>query len=396
MNAPDFAVAMAQAETLAVDCIGDSRGFRALRDEWILLHSRCPTATPFNSWEWLYSWWQAYAADKRLCLLTCRMDGELIGIAPLYLTSQRIAGVSIYALRMIGDATSDSDYLHFVLRPDLAEAIASRFIDWLFARGIWDVMVLRELPADSVLASRMTDIARERGFSLRTEYGRCAAVEFPDNFDAYLSARQSRFRTKVRALLRRLDAGGLSTEVDQAGRMIRRRLRSLYQLHRLRWQSAGEAGVFESAAKRRFYAHFVPKFARRGWLRFYSLRKGDAFVAHQLCFASSGTTFLLQEGFDVTHPSESFGQMLRAAVMRELIATGARRYDFLGGFSKHKEDWGAEESKIVHLVIARSQWRGQLYFKAPVWREKAVDAMRRFLPQPAIQILKHARRLFSR
>ena len=146
--------------------------------------------------------------------------------------------------------------------------------------------------------------------------------------------------------------------------------------------------MFGGAAKRRFYAHFVPRFARRGWLRLYSLRNGTDYLAHQLCFGGDGVTYLLQEGFDVSNPAASYGQMLRAAVIRDLIQRGETRYDFLGGFSKHKDDWGAREGKTIHLVLARKQWRGWLYFNAPLWRERLAVEAKRVLPAAVLRRLR--------
>jgi hypothetical protein len=80
--------------------------------------------------------------------------------------------------------------------------------------------------------------------------------------------------------------------------------------------------------------------------------------------------------------------MLRAAVIRELIGRGERRYDFLGGFSRHKDDWGAREGRTVHLVLARGNWRGRLYFNWPTWRERLAAAARRMLPGPVLERLR--------
>lgn len=114
----------------------------------------------------------------------------------------------------------------------------------------------------------------------------------------------------------------------------------------------------------------MPTFARSGWLRLYSLRRQNEYVAHQLCFGHGGTTYLLQEGFDVSNPSASYGQMLRAAVIRHLIDSGEARYDFLGGFTRKKEIWGARETAALHLIVARPNLRGRLYFDAPGLRDR--------------------------
>lgn len=377
---------------LAIACIEDGAGFRALREEWVLLHAAFPGRTPFNSWEWLYSWWQAYGQGKCLRLLTCRLDGELVAVAPLCVAVEKTSiGTPVRVVRMLGDGSADSDYLEFPMRADLRPMIMSQVCNWLDSDRDWDVLALRELPESSLLPQGFRELAEPERLQHRIEYGRCGGVELPSRLDDFLRSRQPRFRTKLRALLKKLDESALTFESDVDPRRLRARLRSLFALHQSRWQDSGRTGVFHQASKRLFYAHFVPRFARRGWLRFYSLRDGETYLAHQLCFGADGVTYLLQEGFDISNPSKSHGQMLRAAVMRHLIAQGENRYDFLGGFSRHKEDWGAKEGRTVHLTIARRRWRGWLYFNLPLWREQSASAARRFLPASAMRMLKRTR-----
>ena len=118
------------------------------------------------------------------------------------------------------------------------------------------------------------------------------------------------------------------------------------------------------------------------------MRRGDDYVAHQLCFGGGGVTYLLQEGFDTTDAAASYGQLLRAAVVRDLITRGERRYDFLGGFSRHKEDWGAQQGTTTHLVIARRSLRGRAYFHGPALRERAAALAKRVLPESLVQRLR--------
>ena len=391
MSTPEFQAHVDRRESLNTACISDADGFRALMKDWRLLYDGCPGATPFNSWEWLFSWWQVYGEGRELRLLAWYMDKALVGVAPLYLATEKTQlGTACRVLRFVGDGSFDSDYLSLLARPDARTFIARRFGEWLCANREWHALQLRELPETSGLPEVMRELASRVGLQCRLESGRCGAVDLASSFDEYLRARQSRFRTKIRSLLRRLEEERLVFESRSEPRDLRRRLRSLFALHQGRWQEVGAPGVFGAAAKRRFYVHFVPRFARRGWLRLYSLRKGTSYLAHQLCFGHDGTTYLLQEGFDISNPASSYGQMLRAAVLRHLIQHGEARYDFLGGISKHKEDWGAREGKVVHLVIARKQWRGWLYFNLPVWRERLAVEAKRVLPAGVVRWLRRA------
>ena len=376
-----------------VECITSEASLRALAPHWRALHAGRADLTPFNSFEWLWSWWQAYGVAGALRVLVFRDGRTLVGIVPLRMSREHAGPArGCRVLRFVGDGSFDSDHLGIIAAPGRDAEVVERLGTWLRASRGWDVLCLRDLSEASALPDALRALATRDGLFVRVERTRCAVLELPASFDAFLRERQARFRTKVRSLLKRLDDDGLVVEWECDAAALRRRLRSLFALHQMRWQAAGGPGVFADARRRRFYAHFVPRFCRAGWLRLYSLRRGDSYVAHQLCFGGGGVTYLLQEGFDVTDTAASYGQMLRAAVVRELIRRGERRYDFLGGFSRHKEDWGAREGVIDNVVLARRGWRGRWYFHLPALREAAAQKALRWLPPVAVRALRRLTR----
>jgi CelD/BcsL family acetyltransferase involved in cellulose biosynthesis len=392
MNAIDRGVTPAAAERIDVDCVRSAGEFRALRSAWTALYAAVPGTTPFQSWEWLFSWWQAYGGDRPLRVVVCRAGDAALGIAPFYLARETIApGVAARVLRLVGDGSFDSDYLGALAAPGARASVDSALADWLARNREWDALAVRDARDGSQLPALLEREARAANWHWRSELGRCGIVDLPPTFDEFLRARPPRFRTRIRALLRRVDGGDAVFEPDCAARELRSRLRSLFALHQARWTASGGAGVFGASPRRRFYAHFAPRFARNGWLRLYSLRAGGRYVAHQLCFGDADTTYLLQEGFDVSDPTSSYGQMLRAAVLRMLIERGARSYDFLGGYSRHKEDWGARELPTTHAIVARRSLLGTMYFKRPLWRERLAGNARRLLPEPVVRWVRGAR-----
>ena len=74
-----------QRRRLRTTVVRDTEGFASLREEWDDLYRSCPSATPFSSWEWLYSWWEVYREDSyALRLVTLRNEsGLLVGLLPL-------------------------------------------------------------------------------------------------------------------------------------------------------------------------------------------------------------------------------------------------------------------------------------------------------------------------
>src|SRR5829696_10388336 len=103
---------MADMSDVVVEVVDDSRGFAELEEEWEDLHRQCPRATPFQSWAWLYSWWEYYGQDYELRLITLRNSrGLLVGILPFMIECR-----STFASRLLFVGTGLSDYLDIVVR----------------------------------------------------------------------------------------------------------------------------------------------------------------------------------------------------------------------------------------------------------------------------------------
>ena len=90
---------------LKVEVLKDTREFCALEEEWEELLQNAPLATPFQSWAWLYSWWEHYGGPYELELVTVReRDGLLVGILPLMLDRRwRFDRLLLLGTGLVGD-----------------------------------------------------------------------------------------------------------------------------------------------------------------------------------------------------------------------------------------------------------------------------------------------------
>src|SRR5918997_2011286 len=89
----------------------DPRDFAALEEEWEDLYHDSKQATPFQSWAWLYSWWESYGEGYELRLVTLRNEkGLLVGLIPLILERRRGFG------RLLFIGTGPTDYLDILVR----------------------------------------------------------------------------------------------------------------------------------------------------------------------------------------------------------------------------------------------------------------------------------------
>ena len=123
----------------------ETRGFASLQEEWDELYQSCPSATPFQSWEWLYSWWKVYGEGYyELRLITVRSEeGLLVGLLPLMVRRGR--------LLLLGDKVNIlyrhvmTPYKDVLVREGWEEPVARAAARSLKEMGGWWVADLQEL-----------------------------------------------------------------------------------------------------------------------------------------------------------------------------------------------------------------------------------------------------------
>jgi len=359
-------------------------GLRELQSDWDRLLAIASSNTIFLTWEWITAWWSAYGNPGDLRILTARDDsGSLVGIAPLRRANKRKYGQNFEVHSFIGDGSNDSEYLDCIISPgreqQVMAAFRRRWEDDL-KRGV--LLTLQELPENSTNLPWFRTFSEGDGLISSAMETPCATVRLPANWDAYLATLQPRFRTKVRSVLRDLENrqevrfGFCETEAE-----VEKLLPVLYELHTQRWKKDGKPGVFGSSSKRNFYANLSPMLLQRGWLRLSWMEWNGRVLACQYGFAYGGTYFHLQEGYEPASEHRSVGIGLRAWSIREFLKEGLVEYDFLGGISRHKRDWGAEAKQSRHLQIGRSTYRNMLFCRGPEWEVRTRESLSKVIPE---------------
>ncbi|MGN7355873.1 GNAT family N-acetyltransferase [Paenibacillus sp. SAF-054] len=176
--------------------ISDVDGFLAIRKDWERLADQDPDATYYSTFEFNFSWWQAFGGDKNkeLFILCHYRDNVMVAIAPLMI---RVIDKKIVKCRVLS-FLGKGDYFNFII--DSSKFKSSAIIRELMNTveehsGRWDKVELTHLRMDTQL---LKYLMRHDRYSKHTEYlTSCARINSED-YCSYADFEKQMLSTKLR------------------------------------------------------------------------------------------------------------------------------------------------------------------------------------------------------
>lgn len=171
------------------------------------------------------------------------------------------------------------------------------------------------------------------------------------SLDGYLATRSSKFRAELRRSIRKAEARGLSYDVRrptgeaEALELLDRAM----EVEASSWKGLAHEGVNEGAPLA-FYRLMVCRLAERGALRFIFGRLGDQDIAFVFGGVFGDTFRGLQMSYRAEHRSLAPGNLMQAAMIRQLASEGVPIYD-LGTEMPYKSRWAAPSLETVTLAL---------------------------------------------
>lgn|SRR5215211_2361473 len=188
---------------LEVAILTNSQDFRALEEEWEDLHHNSPLSTPFQSWSWLYSWWESFEERYELRLITVRDKDTLVGFIPLMLERRWGFG----RLSFIGER----DQQDILARKGWEDKVSEAGIQALKQMDSWHVKDLKDVsPAAATWGIFQRWNAPRTHSLVDSDYYVFLEVK---PWDELLTSLSRNHRQAVRRTLRRAKEDGVRSEL---------------------------------------------------------------------------------------------------------------------------------------------------------------------------------------
>lgn len=342
---------MAERDVISLDELEEEEGpgfsvraeaFETLAPEWAALHAAAGVPGPFQHPAWSATWLRHFGEGVEPVYLAVR-DGEtLIGVAALDMAGGEAC--------QLGDPNV-CDYAGPLALPGRERDVALALLDWVAEDmtprlGLWG---LRE--ADPMRAA-LLDAADENGWAaVEDEEAVAPVAQLPGDWEAVVASLGKHDRHELRRKLRNLEAAGAveytstgdPAEVDAA-------LATLFAFMRISHE--GKA-AFLSTEMEAYFRDLAATFAPMGMMRLGTLTLDGDPVAMLYSFESEHALFLYNSGFDPEYGRLAAGLLSKAHAIRDAIARGKTRFDFLRGREDYKHRLGGIPEVVYRLTLTQ-------------------------------------------
>jgi CelD/BcsL family acetyltransferase involved in cellulose biosynthesis len=318
---PEIALAERQFEVFQ-----GAAGLAAIREDWKHVTRALDKPRFFH----LYEWYESYLktlSDSPVYFVLARRNGAPVGVIPLVMSPQRLAGTKLRGLSLphhphmlLCDAPLTNEGLDHITMRELITYLRRQ-------QGIqWDVLFFPNLLDDSRLLSAL----RTGPAALLISEPQACCNYLPCVQPEDLAARFSRnFRGNLRkarnklAKLNRVEF--ISTrswpEIDRA-------LDEFLTVESSGWKGvAGERSAVNLDGRvLSFYQSLTRNFSRIGVCEINLLRAEERCIAGQFCLVTGDTCYILKIGYDEAYAQMAPGNMLLEHTIQRYLREGAIKY----------------------------------------------------------------------
>jgi CelD/BcsL family acetyltransferase involved in cellulose biosynthesis len=345
------------------------------RARWNALAERSPSATIFQTFEWLEAWWRVFGGDRRLQVVLA-LDGDaLVAAAPLMTHRVRAYGRARTCLTFAGG--TQADYTDVLYADD---ASLRGLVHALRAHVAWDLLELGRIPSISATTRGLAEeFPGWRGASAVSDVS--AAYVFDAQHDGGDVVEKKRMRQYVHAFHK---AGTVEVRHLTAAADIAPELDDFFQQHVERRRVTDVPSNFVDDRARTFYGLLTEALAPRGKVLFSVLALDGKAAAYHYGFVHRGRLVYYKPSFAIHLGRLSPGQVLLGELFRycrdqrlaELDLTiGDEAYKArFSNVSRHNVRFRAFRSPVVQAID-----RAQRRVKEGAKRVNAVEALVRHL-----------------
>lgn len=323
-------------------------------ETWNALVGQSIANTPFSRYEYLSQWWKTLGGGEwahqhaELVLVSATENGQLIGIAPLFLAEYE----GQHALMLIG-SIEISDYLDLIVREGDLTRFLSGLLDFLVSNvKNWSVVDWYNIPDSSPTLAALQVEAERRGWSHHEEmYRPTPRIPLHGSFDDYLSRIDKKQRHEIRRKMRRAAESEKNVRfyVVDTTENIDSEIDAFFHL----MIQSPEKEQFLHLPMREQMTATIQNAHKHGYLWLAFLEVDGTKTAASLNFDYRDKLWGYNSGVSNEHRELSPGWVLLAHTIQWCCENGRYEFDFMRGDEEYKYRFGGVNQYVMRVRVTK-------------------------------------------
>ena len=326
-----------------------------LKENWNQLLANGVSHFPFLRYEYLEDWWQTrgggeWPQDAELAILAATEQGELVGIAPLFVAEHQ----GQKRLLLLG-SIEISDFLDLIVSPnrlvDFSKALLQYVTEQFVPRGI-KTLDLYNLLDDSPSIDALSSAAAGTGFKVtRERLQHSPFITLPGDWERYLESIDKKQRHEIRRKMRRAAEGEVLVEMvftSDANR-VEQDAEAFMSL----MAQDPEKAAFLKPEMRSQFKRSIRRAFECGCLQLAFLKIGGENAAAYLNFDYLNRIWVYNSGVDRRFMEYSPGWVLLGHLLKWANENGRSEFDFMRGDEDYKYKFGAVDRFVDRLTLTK-------------------------------------------
>lgn len=333
--------------------------------QWNTLLQNSDTNVVFLTYEYCRSWWEVYGQNSELLVLLAKKDSEIVGIAPLAISTRNRLGCRTRVVEFL--ASSRSDYSDFIVGAN-KESVPDAFYNYLWSiSNRWDVIRLRQIPQKSTTIQLSREQLGRSGKSFRVQpASHCPTILLKEHTDEVLKRikKDKTMRKRINRLKRLGDLTFGHAESVEEGLSY---LDIFFQQHINRWESTVTPSFFYSNEPREFYRKLIQRLTPQGWMRLGYLKLDEDCIAFYFAYEYNGSLSTQRPSYDPLYARYSPSRIHIHYAVDYCIERGLKEFDLLAGLEDYKAELANAINYTRSIYIYKSAMQkfcGQLKYAA--------------------------------
>jgi CelD/BcsL family acetyltransferase involved in cellulose biosynthesis len=349
-----------KSQPIRISRVDDPEGLWPRKAEWNGLVARSETNTIFQTFEWHASWWKTFGVHAQPLLLLAESGDELVGIAPLMVSEQRLLGCKRRVVEFIGAGASD--YCDFIADPTRYEVLPL-MLSWLLENSHqWDLLQFSDIPNTSSTLSALSGFFNEHRYPADTRLLYEAPTRlFGDPAQDQQLVRKKSLRRHYNYFQR---SGQLEFKHCHTAEEIMGYLDLFFEQHIQRRALTDTPSLFLDGQQRAFYREVVQRLAPTGWLLFSVVLFNQTPLAFHFGFEYGNRIIWYKPAFNVDYADHSPGEVLIKYLLEYALDQGVAEFDFTIGeeafkyrFANHRRlNYAVRVFRQLTLFHAHRVW----------------------------------------